>query len=64
MRSVSKKNVVVKEVNRLKRVCWCSEKGRLTENQWGKVILSDESNIVVGQQSFTDLTDQLLCKCK
>lgn len=48
-RRVSKKKIVVREVNRKKRLHWCREKRRLTvENYWNKVIFSDESKIMIG----------------
>ena len=51
-RRVSRKKVVVKEVNRKKRLSWCKKKRRLTvENYWKRVIFSDESKIMVGHDS-------------
>lgn len=48
-RCVSKKKLVVKEVNRRKRLAWCREKRRWTvQNNWNKVIFSDESKIMIG----------------
>ncbi|XP_062566847.1 uncharacterized protein LOC134229158 [Saccostrea cucullata] len=48
-RCVSKKKLVVKEVNRRKRLAWCREKRRWTvQSNWNKVIFSDEINIMTG----------------
>ena len=47
-RRVSRKRVVIREVNRKKRLSWCLEKRRwLVNGNWDKVIFSDESQIVV-----------------
>lgn len=52
VRRVAKKKLVIREVNRKKRLSWCREKRKLTVgNYWRKVIFSDESKIVVGQNS-------------
>ena len=41
--------MVVREANREKRVKWCKERrGRTVHNYWKKVIVSDESQIVLG----------------
>lgn len=46
--TVSKKKVVVKEVNCQKKLAWCREKRRRTvQNNWNKVIFSDESKIMI-----------------
>lgn len=46
--TVSKKKVVVKEVNRQKKLAWCREKRRRTvQNNWNKVTFSDESKIMI-----------------
>lgn len=50
-RSVSKKKVVVKYVNRRKRLSWCREKQKIKEENYWKKVISDESKIVVGQYS-------------
>lgn len=51
-RGVYRKNVVIKTVNRKKRLSWCREKRRWTvRNQWSKVIFSDESQICVGENN-------------
>ena len=51
-RRVAKKRVVVRDVNRKKRLSWCREKRKLTvDNYWKKVIFSDESKIVIGRDS-------------
>ena len=52
VRRVAKKKVVSREVNRKKRLSWCREKRKLSvDNYWKKIIFSDESKIVVGQDS-------------
>lgn len=49
-RRVCKKKVVVREVNRRKRLSWCKEKRHWTvQRHWNRVIFSDESKIVIGQ---------------
>ena len=48
-RRLVKKKVVVKGVNKKKRVSWCKERRYWTvEEEWKKWIFSDESQIVVG----------------
>ena len=48
-RRSAKKKVVVREVNRKKRVNWCKErKSHTVDEYWRKVIFSDESHIVLG----------------
>jgi len=48
-RHVYKKKVVIREVNRKKRLAWCREKRRWTVNgNWKRVIFSDESKIMIG----------------
>lgn len=48
-RRVLRKKMVVKEVNRKKRLSWCREKRWWTVQQhWKKVIFSDESKIMIG----------------
>ena len=48
-RCVNKKKIVIREVNRKKRLAWCREKRRWTvNNNWKKVIFSDESKIMIG----------------
>ena len=43
---------MIREVNRKKRLSWCREKRKLSvDNHWKKIIFSDESKIVVGQDS-------------
>ena len=43
-RRVQRKKLVIKEVNRKKRLSWCWEKRRWSvENNWKKYIFSDES---------------------
>ena len=43
-RRVYRKKVVVKEINRKKRLAWCLQKRRWAiERQWNKVIFSHES---------------------
>lgn len=45
-----RKGMVVCEENQKKRFSWCFEKRRLTaEQHWNKVIFSDESQIVIGE---------------
>ena len=47
-RRVSRRRVVIREVNRKKRLSWCLEKHRwLVNGNWDKVIFSDESQIVI-----------------
>lgn len=48
-RCVSRKKLVVKQSNRTKRLAWCREKRRWTIYNWKRVIFSDESKIVIGQ---------------
>ena len=49
-RRICKKKVVVREVNRKKRLAWCREKRHWTVNfHWKRIIFSDESKIVIGQ---------------
>ena len=51
-RRVSKKHVVIWEVNRKKRLSWCLEKRRwLVNGNWDKAIFSDESQIVIGNNN-------------
>lgn len=51
-RGVYRKKVVIKSVNRKKRLSWCREKRWWTvRNQWSKVIFSDESQICVGENN-------------
>lgn len=48
-RRVTRKKLVIKEVNRKKRLSWCREKRRWSvENNWRKIIVSDESKIMIG----------------
>ena len=48
-RRLAKKKMVVREVNRKKRVKWCKQRrSRTVDNYWKKVIFSDESQIVLG----------------
>jgi hypothetical protein len=51
-RRVVKKKVRIREVNRKKRVKWAREKlpWRI-EGQWDRVIFSDESQVVVGNNN-------------
>ena len=49
---VSRKRVVIREVNRKKRLLWCLEKRRwLVNGNWYKVIFSDESQIIIGNNN-------------
>jgi len=51
-RRVARKRVIVKCVNRKKRLAWCLNKRKWTVNgQWDKGIFSDESQIVIGNDS-------------
>lgn len=51
-RRITKKTMVVREVNLRKRVSFCYEKRNLTvDNYWKGVIFSDESQIVVGNDN-------------
>ena len=51
-RRIVKKRVRVKEVNRKKRLAWCRGKLNWRVNgQWNKVIFSDESQVVLGQNN-------------
>ena len=46
---VQRKKMVIKEVNRQKRLSWCQEKQRWSvENNWKKIIFSAESKIMIG----------------
>ena len=48
-RCVCKKKIRIRVANRVKRVRWCAGKRNWTvENDWRKVIFSDESQIVIG----------------
>ena len=43
------RKMVIKEVNRKKRLSWCREKRRWSvENNWKKIIFSKESKIMIG----------------
>ena len=51
-RRVVRKKMVVREVNKKKRLSWCLERRRWTVNlHWNQVIFSDESQIVIGQNN-------------
>ena len=51
-RRVAKKQVVVREVNKKKRVAWAKErKDWSVDAQWKKWIFSDESQIVIGKNN-------------
>ena len=51
-RRVSRKRVVIREVNRKRRLSWCLEKHRwLVNGNWDKVIFSDESQIIIGNNN-------------
>ena len=51
-RRVVRKKMVVREVNKKKRLSWCLERRRWTFNlHWNQVIFSDESQIVIGQNN-------------
>lgn len=51
-RRVVRKRMVVKEINRKKRLAWCLQKRRLTVDQfWKNIIFSDESQVVLGQNN-------------
>ena len=51
-RRVVKKKVRIREVNRKKRVKWAREKLHWRiEGQWDRVIFSDESQVVVGNNN-------------
>jgi hypothetical protein len=44
--------MMVREVNKKKRLSWCLERRRWTVNlHWNQVIFSDESQIVIGQNN-------------
>jgi hypothetical protein len=48
--SVCRKKVVVKFNNKKNRLTWCMEKTWwTTQQQWSKVILSDESQVCIGR---------------
>lgn len=48
-RRVVREKMVVREVNKIKRLSWCLERRRWTVNQnWSGVMLSDESQNVIG----------------
>lgn len=58
-RCVSKRKLVVTEVNHRKRLAWCREKRRWTvQNYWNEVIFSDESKRMIGY----DQTVYIWCK--
>ena len=46
-----RKKIRISEVNRKKRVTWCKEKRRWPFDDWKKVIFSDESQIVIGNDN-------------
>ena len=47
-RRLAKRKMVVREANRKKRVKWCKEwRGRTVDNYWKKVLVSDESQVVL-----------------
>lgn len=49
---VIRKKMVVREVNRRKRLSWCLARRNLSvQNEWKQVIFSDESQIVIGQNN-------------
>ena len=51
-RRVAKKQMVVRAINRKKRINWCKERKNWTvERQWSKWIFSDECQIVLGQNN-------------
>jgi hypothetical protein len=51
-RRVVRKKMVVREVNKKKRLSWCLERRRWTVNlPWNQVIFGDESQIVIGQNN-------------
>ena len=51
-RRVAKKQVVVREVNKKKRVAWAKERKNWTvDGEWRSWIFSDESQIVIGKNS-------------
>lgn len=51
-RRVIRKKMVVREVNRRKRLSWClARRNWSVQNEWKQVIFSDESQIVIGQNS-------------
>jgi hypothetical protein len=51
-RRVVKKKIRIREVNRKKRVKWAREKLHWRiEGQWDRVIFSDESQVVVGNNN-------------
>ena len=55
-RRVAKKKVRIREVNRKKRVKWAREKLHWRiEGQWDRVIFSDESQVVVGNNNRIDI---------
>ena len=48
-RRAVRKLMVVRDVNRKKRVRWCKERKNWTvDNEWKKIIFSDESQIIIG----------------
>lgn len=47
-RSVAKKKLVIKEINRKKRLAWCRGKRQWSVENWKRVIFSDESKIMIG----------------
>jgi hypothetical protein len=48
---VCRKKMRIQEVNRKKRVAWCKEKRRWPFKDLKKVIISDESEIVIGNDN-------------
>ena len=49
-RSVVKKKLVIKDVNRKKRLAWCRGKRIWTVDNWKRVIFFDEIRIMIGLQ--------------
>lgn len=51
-RRVVRKKMVIRTENKRKRLSWCLERRRWTvENNWNSVIFSDESKVVIGENS-------------
>ena len=68
-RCVCRKKIWIREVNRKKRVTWCKKKRQRPCDDWKKVIFSDESQIVIGNDNRvyiwrkSDETFQPECIC-
>lgn len=49
------KTLTISKVNRQRRILWCRNKRHWTNEQWQKVIFSDETQVVIGQNNSVSL---------